>query len=212
MARRNKVHRGEAGFTLLEVMMALTVLAIGLLGVVALQAATVGSTQDAAQFQTANAIARTWVQRLQRDAQRWNHPSVIFPTKDDIGETAWLQNADTLSNKWFKPKMSDLLEPGASAAFDRNGNDIRLDDKVGLADRTVFCTNLRLRRLYPDLVQAEVRVYWLKRRLGNGATFIGYGFKDGICSVDGIEDALGKDTENFHWAYAVAGIPKATSQ
>jgi prepilin-type N-terminal cleavage/methylation domain-containing protein len=207
-----RTRSNQRGFTLLEVMMALTVLAIGLLGVVALQAATVGSTQDANQFQTANSVARTWIQRLQRDAQRWNHPSVHKPSTDDIGDTAWIQLADSAANKWIRPNAVDALENGASPAFDRNGNDIRLDDKVRMLDDAVYCTHIRLRRLYPDLVRAEVRVFWKKRRLGNGDRYMKHGLDLGICTTTGTEDELGKDTENFHWVYAVAGIPKATAQ
>lgn len=199
------------GFTLLEVMMALTVLAIGLLGVVALQAATVGSTQDASQFTTANNVTRTWIQRLQRDAERWNHPSPQKPGVEDINETSWLQLADTNANKWFRPSAS-ANEPFASPAFDRNGNDILLTNVAGMKDDAMYCTHLRLRRLYPDLVRAEVRVFWVKRRLGDGPTYVKHGLGNGICSTTGTEDVLGADTQNFHWTYAVAGIPKATAQ
>lgn len=198
------------GFTLIEVMMALTVLGIGMLGIVALQAATIGSTQDASQFSTANAVARTWVQRLQRDAQRWNHPSPHVST-DDIGDTAWLQGADTAANKWFRPNASGL-EVGASPAFDRNGDDILITDAARMRDDAVYCTHLRLRRLYPDLIRAEVRVFWKKRRLANGPLFIAHGLAAGICSTAGSEDVLGADTENFHWTYAVAGIARVTAR
>lgn len=205
------MRRNQQGFTLLEVMMALTVLAIGMVGIVALQAATIGSTQDASQFTTANAVARTWIQRLQRDAQRWNHPSDKVPT-DDINETAWLQVADARANQWFRPDASTVLEPGASPAFDRNGNDIDLANVNGMRDDAVYCTHLRLRRLYPDMVRAEVRVFWKKRHLGDGVNFIKYGLAAGLCSKTGNEDELGKDTLNFHWAYTVAGIARVTAQ
>lgn len=199
--------RSASGFTLLEVMMALTVLAIGMLGIVALQAATVGSTQDASQFSTANAVTRTWIQRLQRDAQRWNHPSTMFPTRDDITETAWLQFADSAANKWFRPNES-AMEPYLTAAFDRNGLDVKVDDNLN----SVYCTHLRLRRLYPDLIRAEVRVFWKKRRLTNGPVYMAHKLENGICSTTGAEDVLGSDTDNFHWTYAVAGIAKVTAQ
>lgn len=200
----------QQGFTLLEVMMALTVLAIGMVGIVALQAATIGSTQDASQFTTANAVARTWIQRLNRDAQRWNHPSKKIPT-DDIGDTAWLQFADTRANVWFRPD-ANVLEQGASPAFDRNGNDISLADADGMRDDAVYCTHIRLRRLYPETIRAEVRVFWKKRHLGAGATYMGYGLAAGICSTTDNVGDLEKDTANFHWAYTVAGIARVTAQ
>lgn len=197
------------GFTLLEVMMALTILAIGMLGIVALQAATVGSTQDASQFSVANAVARTWVQRLQRDAQRWNHPSA-FKASDDIADTAWLQLVTTSANRWVRPNAS-ALEPNASPAFDKNGDDIPLSDTVRSVD-AVYCTHVRLRQMYPDLIKAEVRVFWKKRRLANGPLYASHGLTGGICSTVGREDIIGSDTDNFHWAYTVAGVTKARAQ
>jgi prepilin-type N-terminal cleavage/methylation domain-containing protein len=202
-----RARRSSRGFTLLEVMMALTVLAIGMLGIVALQAATVGSTQDASQFATANAVTRTWIQRLHRDAQRWNHPSTMFPDRDDLNETVWLQQATAAANTWFRPTAS-ATEAGISAAFDRNGADVPVTD----ADNSVYCTHLRMRLLYPDLVRAEVRVFWKKRRLVNGPVYVAHALTGGICSTTGKESILGADNENFHWAYAVAGISKVTAQ
>jgi prepilin-type N-terminal cleavage/methylation domain-containing protein len=203
-------HTRARGFTLLEVMMALTILAIGMLGIVALQAATVGSTQDASQFSVANSVARTWVHRLQRDAQRWNHPSA-FNASDDIGDTAWLQGVVGSANKWIRPGLSGL-EPNASPAFDMNGDDVPLGDAPRMRDSAVYCTHIRLRRLYPDMIRAEVRVFWKKRRLGDGPLFVTHGLSLGLCSTSGTEEVLGADTSNFHWAYTVAGITKARAQ
>ncbi len=202
--------RRSRGFTLLEVMMALTILAIGMLGIVALQAATVSTTQDAQQFAIANAVARTWVQRLQRDAQRWNHPSAM-KTSEDLNETAWLGLVGSAANVWTRP-MASSLEQWSSPAFDRNGDDVLLSDVTGMRDRAVYCTHVRLRRIFPDLIKAEVRVFWRKRRLANPTLFATHGLAGGICSSTGNETTLGQDGENFHWTYAVAGIQKSRAQ
>jgi len=209
MSRRR--FQRQAGFTLLEVMMALTVLAIGMLGVVALQASTIGSTQDAQMFTVANSVARTWVQRLQRDAARWNHPSTYSAT-DDIGDTVWLKKVGaTPTPQWFrpgKPGVTDPIEPGASAAFDLYGRDVKMDDP----DNSIYCTHLRLRRLYPDLIRAEVRVFWKKRRMANYARYDGHKMTSGLCSSDGNEETIGQDTDNFHWTYMVTAIGMARAQ
>ena len=208
--RRNR----QAGFTLLEVMMALTVLAIGMLGVVALQASTIGATQDANSFAIANSVARTWVQRLQRDAQRWNHPSVI-KTSSDIGDTVWLKNVGAYSKPtWFRPDPGTTLESKVSPAFDRMGNDVMIDDKPGMLNDAIYCTNIRLRQLYPDMMKAEVRVFWKKRRMGDYARYSAYGMSDGICTIvdpDAIAK-VGADDTNFHWTYSVTGISKARAE
>ncbi len=219
MAKRSH----QKGFTLIEVMMALTVLAIGLLGIVALQTATVASTQDAQQFTVANTVVRTWIHRLQRDAQRWNHPSPTLPGANDlVSDTAWIGKVTSTGDAWFRPAAS-ALEPNASPAFDRNGQDVLLSDTLGQQERVVYCTHVRLRQIYPvgtfdptnpdysGLIRAEVRVFWTKRRLGDGALFAGYGLSAGICSKSGNEIALGSDVMNFHWAYAAAQLQKATA-
>ncbi|MGZ3421755.1 MAG: type IV pilus modification PilV family protein [Polyangiales bacterium] len=215
--RKHTANRGQSGFTLIEVMMALTVLAIGLLGIVALQTATISSTQDAQQFTVANSVLNTWIQRLQRDAQRWNHPSKYSTASDLASDTAWIGLVTTASDVWKRPGASGL-EPNASPAFDRNGLDVPLSDVPGQLDRAVYCTHIRLRMIYPDtassggLIRAEVRVFWAKRRLGDGALFATYGMNAGICTTTGNETAIGSDQMNFHWAYALAQVQKAQAQ
>lgn len=212
MVRHSRKHPRRAsrsGFTLLEVMMALTVLAIGMLGVVALQTSTIGATQDANSFAIANTVARTWIQRLQRDAQRWNHPSA-FSASSDIGDTAWLVRVTDRANQWVRPDPT-TLEPLVSPGFDRMGNDVPVSDTTG---NLIYCTNVRLRQLYPDMLRAEVRVFWKKRRMANYAAYAAHGFAENICTLtaSGALDDLGKDDQNFHWTYAVTGITKARAQ
>lgn len=211
ITRHSPQRRRQSGFTLLEVMMALTVLGIGMLGIVALQTSTIGATQDAQSFTVANTVARTWVERLQRDAQRWNHPST-FSSATDLGTTAWLQNVTAIPNQWFRPAMVPLLEPTASPAFDRLGRDISLADTVMMQNENIYCTHLRLRQLYPTLIKAEIRVFWKKRRMANYATYSTYGLTGGLCSTVGNEAALGKDDQNFHWNYVVTGIAQSRAQ
>lgn len=183
--------------------MSLTVLAIGMLGIVALQGTTVRANQEAHQFATAAAITKTWIQRLERDAQRWNHPSPQKPSTDDLAsDTFWLGAAVNNADRWFRP--ISLGAEGIHAAFDRDGKDLPPNDP-----NAIYCTHVRLRRVYPDLIKAEVRVFWTKARLVDGGKFFAAGLGNGICSTDGNEEAIGGDDANLHWSYAVAGIQKA---
>jgi len=206
-----KTRNTESGFTMIEVMMALTVLAIGMLGIIALQKTTVVSNQEAQQMTVANAIARTWIERLQRDAARWNHPSPKSPTSD-ISDTAWLNAVGAFGSpgSWFRPSASSL-EPTASPAFDRNGDDVLLTDTVAMVNNAIYCTHVRLRWVYPNqTIRAEVRVFWARRSLGN-PTAVPW-LSSGICSATSSLDTIGADDQNFHWVYAVAAIPKATAR
>jgi type IV pilus assembly protein PilV len=209
--------RSSRGFTLIEVMMALTVLTIGILGIVAMQKATVVANSDAQQVTVATNIARTWLDRLQRDANMWNHPSSINPVSD-IGDTTWLSNISTSSGLWFQPQTSTVgLAEGAM--FDRTGTDVT-SSIVGNAissDNAVYCAQVRLTWIYPDqLIRAEVRVYWRKHTMGNRAALSGYGLpsSNGIClgtfGQGSTSNAapMGLDADNFHWVYAVGSIAR----
>lgn len=196
------------GFTLIEVMMALTVLTIGLLGVVALQATTISSNRSAQQFTVANAAARTWLQRLRRDANRWTMSTGA--TASDLTKTAWLFEVSSASNVWIRPNATSL-EPYASPAFDLNGNDVPLGDAGRQLSDTVYCAHMKLRTVYPDsLIRAEVRVFFKKRRLADVTKYASYGMtSSGLCmSARGNETTIGLDQLNFHWVYAVAAIQR----
>ena len=201
--------RRSSGFTLLEVMMALTVLAIGMLGMVALQTSTVTATQQANQFAIANSIARTWVSRLQRDAQRWNHPSKYVASSDLTTDTVWLARATDTAG-WFRPVISATLEPLSSPGFDMYGNDL---PAASMAN-AVYCTHLRLRQLYPNsMIQAEVRVFWRKRKIANPTLYATLSIPAGGFCDPAVDPAVvGRDDANFHWTYSVTGINQTRAE
>ena len=61
------------GYTIVELMMAITVLAIGVSGIIAMQKITVASNLHAKKLAIATQIARAWQDRLAVDASLWNH-------------------------------------------------------------------------------------------------------------------------------------------
>lgn len=211
-ARPGKSSGLTRGFTLIEVMMALTVLAVGVLGVIALGKATVVANLDARQMTTASSVARVWLERLQADATQWNHPSSFRPTSDLTTDTLFLKNYNT---GWFLPAGG----PGPvvySSAFDLNGNDI----PVGETADVIYCANVRLTTIYndpllppgsgiPSMLRAEVRVYWKKNRSPIGQSSAAC---SGATSGTTGADPLGGDDDNYHWVYTVAAVGKVTAQ
>ncbi len=205
------------GFTLIEVMMALTILTIGILGVVSMQKAAVVTDNDAQQFTIATQLARTWLDRLTRDATTWNHPSSISSTSN-INTTVWLQLVNAAASSfpnWYLPTSNDILPPTLveSPAFDRNGVDISTQSKAALVSGAVYCTHLRLRYIYTDqLIRAEVRVLWRKRSLGNPTTYATeVGFNNSFCDPAAVQanvNAIGQDQANFHFVYAATTIAR----
>jgi len=143
------------GSTVIEVLMAISVLAVGASGIIAMQKLAAISNRNAKNLEIANEIARTWAERLQTDAMLWNHPSPMNPDSD-IAETRWIgaNVRDPGSEQWFRPENGGIY--GVHDAFGK-------DDPSGSVNGP-FCVNLRLMYLRPDrdVVRAEVRVYWLR--------------------------------------------------
>jgi prepilin-type N-terminal cleavage/methylation domain-containing protein len=148
------------GYTAIEVLMAMTVMAIGGAAVITMQKTSVTGNLDARRADVANSIARTWVERLQRESMAWTQPG-------PSGGASNLTNAPVLNNivmspgAWFLPtqEMGGVPET-ASPGFDILGRDLALADLPN-AD---FCVNVRLTFLTQaapqDLIRADVRVIW----------------------------------------------------
>lgn len=198
--------RRDDGFTLIEVMMALTVLFIGVMGVVAIERSTIASNVDARQVTTASNVARTWLERLQSDSVQWNHPSTYQPTSD-IDQTVFLKSYNT---GWFLP-VPTAATPSWAAAFDINGNDVTTSTQD-----IVYCANIRLTPVYfdplcqvgaacpattPSLLRAEVRVYWSKNRMPLAAC-------GGAVAAGAGSDPIGGNDVDYHWVYIVGAVGK----
>lgn len=155
--------RRSRGYTLIEVMIAISLLTIISSGVVALQKmATIGNMR-AKELAIGTQLARTWIERLRTDAASWNYPSPSSPNQSDIAQTSWLNQVETQPNTWFMPPAVGLK----SAGFDALGNDV---PPANMAQRATFCTHLRLAWMYPgEVIRADVRVFW--RREGGKGTF-----------------------------------------
>ncbi|WP_437289941.1 type IV pilus modification PilV family protein [Sorangium sp. So ce406] len=153
------------GYTLIEVMAALGVLAIGATGVLALQKATLISNTNARNIAIANNIAMTWAERLRVDALQWNDPNRV-PDRDS--DTDWLS---LMTAAPFPEKLTPTLIPALGApSADVFGTDIYTGDP----SQPAFCTHVRFgqftdatsgARRWPTLIRAEIRVIW--ERNGN---------------------------------------------
>jgi type IV pilus assembly protein PilV len=191
-----------AGYTVLEVMMAMAVLSIGATGVIAMQKATMIGNVHARDLATANAVAMAWVERLRADSLRWKLDDSGIST---IGSTTWLNKVGTdfpaianPENVWFRP--DDIVDSDISAAADARGADT-FDDADNLTDNPGFCTHVRLLQLTPNTIRADVRVFWLKRQ-GTG-TVNG----DALCSTDGgYVDGVGAAIDSYHYVYVSTAL------
>ncbi len=173
--------------------MALAVFGIGVVGVIAMQRVTSTSNRHAKNLATATHIAQSWLERLAVDASRWDQSRPIT-------DTTWLSaTKGPTEAAWHLPATSTTA--GFGAGFGALGQPITA---AANASQIVFCTHLRLTYLLPPtaqpgngLVRAEVRVFWPRD---------GEAYANGDYCKTGIETALGRTPEAFHFVYKATAI------
>jgi type IV pilus assembly protein PilV len=194
------------GYTVVEVMIALTLLAIGTTGIIAMEKVTSVTNRESRNLVIASQIARTWMERLRADAVQWNHPSNVN-INSDLDDTLWISQISSSPGIWIRP--ADDAKRGSPTA-DAFGNDVR--DPPG--DSGAFCTNIRLSWLYgpaqagaapPFLIRAEVRVYWLRDGGGGGV--------DGkpVCDPTENLSSISPAVTQYHFVYLTSAIPQNMS-
>lgn len=203
------------GYTVVELMMALTILAIGISGIIAMEKVTVAANQHAKSLALASHIAEAWQEQLAADASQWNHPSEKQGKRDLDTDTTWLRLVDSNPGQWMRPTWSDARQFGA--AFDALGNPISESGGGGggasaTLTQAVFCTNIRLSWLYPDtagngLIRAEVRVFWV--RGGMGGTVDG----NDVCnaSTNPTDISKAQAVTHYHFVYQTAAVKQQTA-
>jgi prepilin-type N-terminal cleavage/methylation domain-containing protein len=190
----------RGGYTAIEVLISLTVFAIGAAGVIAMQRAAVQGNLDARRLDTANSITRAWIERLRRDAMKWTQPSNI--------SQATVLNGARDTGSWALPTGCATPFDGGCASFDQFGHDL---DIATYSANAVFCANIKVDTVArdpattdPTVLRVAVRVYW-PRGLGTAASG---GAGSGFCSSGGLTDtSAGPDAPNagqiYHFVQAV---------
>jgi prepilin-type N-terminal cleavage/methylation domain-containing protein len=187
------------GYTIVELMMAIAVMAIGVTGIIAMQKVTLTANQHAKHLSVATQIASAWLDMLAADALQWNTPGRAGGTSD-LAQTNWLNN---VNGAWFRPAHVPAMDFGPG--FDGLGNPVA----DAAMDNAVYCTHLRLNWLVPEvstvtgngLIRAEVRVFWL-RDGGPGGT--------DVCSQNGVPDTIGSALETYHFVHLAGAIRQNT--
>lgn len=155
--RRRVARRRLAGYTAVEVLMSMAVLAVGVVGIIATEKVTLASNMHAKNMAIATRIGEAWLGMLGAEAALWSPDT----TPNPLGRTTWLlQGAG--ENSWFRPSHDDtVLDFGP--AFDALGNPLPQGSLGGAR----FCVDLRLSPLTRvnnggGMVRAEVRVFWVR--------------------------------------------------
>jgi len=158
--RRRAPRRRTAGYTLIEVMMALGVLTAGAMGLMAMTQASTRGNMEAREMTVATQLTQRWMERLRRDAMNWTTASrTLNPIL--LANTTYLstvQNPGTAA-LWTVP--APPVAGLESANFDYYGRDTDT-----LTDMR-YCSNIRLEWLYVGrAMRADVRIWWLRRVSG----------------------------------------------
>jgi hypothetical protein len=204
LARRAR----RAGYTAIEVMLAMTVLMIGTAGVMTMQKAAVQANLDARKLDVANSIAHDWLERLTADAMQWTLPSNSVAGAANLVNTKWLSLPWGV---WFLPALPGAFPAaeGSSPAFDILGRDLPAPNVTS----AIFCTHVRLDQMAvdvsgnPSLLRATVIVFWPKQLVQSTPT------PGGNCT--GYFDVAADEAANpgtWHIIYASTAIRKNTVQ
>jgi prepilin-type N-terminal cleavage/methylation domain-containing protein len=182
MSEGRRRTNARAGYTLIEVMIAIAISSIGLSGIVFMQTATVRSNHDALETQVAITFARTWIERVKRDALLWtapgNPPAAANRAPANNYFVAW--PAPTDAPAWDVP----LSLPGAfeSAGANFHGVDVGARDPLLQGNPVVtngdiyYCANTKFvtvhtSNLLPNAIRATVRVWWNRKASLNDADY-----------------------------------------
>jgi type IV pilus assembly protein PilV len=189
-------HRISArGYTVIELMMAITVFAIGVTGIAAMQKVTVASNSHAKTLALATHIAQSWQEQLAADSTLW------APGAPGATGTRWLA-----TGVWTRP--ADVPAAGTAtfgASFDPIGN-----FTTEAAD-IFFCAHIRITNMQAGVAlpgngmfRTEVRVFW--PRSGRALTIPNY------CAAG--TDANGftvNDTDEYHFVHMVSAVRQSTA-
>lgn len=151
-------HRHERGFTLIEIMAALLIFGIGLLGIMALHIVARKGNNDSQDVTAATSVAEFWMERMRSESTMWNYNSSDLtvtrtPMLSPLGAGADVAGATT---GWIAPPGNPLLTRTTqeSVLVESDGTEIPMGE---------YCSQYRVTTLIPDQVlRAEVRIMWWK--------------------------------------------------
>lgn len=162
---RSTIRNTQRGYTAVEVLSAMTMLAIGAAGVIGMQRVTLQGSEDARRFDIGGNIANEWCARLQRDSTQWTEPNASKIDTINLGTTKFIKDVNTGCATTFCNPPATLPATGMTGSFDIYGRDLPSNDTT-----STYCAQYRLTWIADPgttppfkpagLMRAEVRVFW----------------------------------------------------
>lgn len=158
-------------------MLALAVLAVGAAGVMSMQRGAIVGNLEARRLDLANSIARSWVERLRRDATLWSTPSADVVNVDNCANASFCPHVQVCAAApagWYQPPIPTTYPAdGQSPMFDALGRDLIAAD----AAKALYCVVIKVDSIVEngvytgvppagaphELVRATVVVFWPKQ-------------------------------------------------
>lgn len=198
------LRRSSRGYTMVELLMAITIFAIGVAGIISMQKVVAASNQHAKRLAIATHIAEAWQHQLAADASAWNHPSPNDSAPDIGSDTAWLNVVTSNEGEWVMPVWSPERRFGP--AFDALGEVV---DPTTNLPQAQFCTHIQLSWLYPEvsgngLIRTEVRVFWLREDMGGTVNALQ------LCDPNTDPALIGGAPDRYHFVYETSAVKQNT--
>jgi type IV pilus assembly protein PilV len=164
--RRGRLAR--RGYTLVEVMLAIGVMAVGATAILGLQQAAIRGNQEANEYAVATRTAEMWLDRFRLDALSWNQGGAgATAGPGTFAATQFMRMMPpTGATPWFEPvpATAGSYLPATRLAF--QGNPSPPAGSPG----PVYCTQAQLSWVYPaTAIRVDVRVFWMRRGPGAAA-------------------------------------------
>lgn len=165
-------HLRRHGFTLVEVMMAISVMTVGAIAIFSMQSITAEGSRRSRQVSTASEINRFWIERIKLKALEWGPQSTtVIDWLDQIPAAAGA------SSDWVLPETIGAGDALVTAASDWYGAPIAIPAGAGAAPAP-YCTSLRWTRLatgVDEVARLDVRTWWHRPGRAAGTSIAGCG-------------------------------------
>jgi len=183
------------GYTIVELLMAMTVFAIGVTGIASMQKITLASNLHAKKLAIASHIAQSWQERLTADTSLW--PS----TATGLTGTQWLSLND---GAWQRAPTN--------AAETFGGSFGPLGEFTSDPTQAYFCVDIRLTNMLSTsagtatgipgngLMRSEVRVFWPRDGREPASAY---------CAADGGAVIGPGSDEDYHFVYDAGAVRQA---